>query len=184
MIPLLPSLQTCDKPVADSLTPPQGFRPVLCEVSSVRVSRVGFARSATNFTPAQRAGLRYEDRVQLHLHSLLGPDYTQSPWIRFTEHTEFGDDKRACVPDGLLIRSPNAFVFEIKIRHTTDAWFQLRKLYAPVVSQLPFISRVICVEICSSFDPNVIIPEDFSRIWGLEQFTRDPWSDFGVCVWK
>lgn len=183
MIPQLPSLQTCEAK-HEALSPPQGFRGIVSPVSHVRVNRVGFARPNNNYTLAQRNGLRYEDRAQVYLHELLGPDYSRSPWIRFVEHTEFGDDKRACVPDGLLIRAPNAFVFEIKIRHTTGAWFQLRKLYAPVVGQLPFISRVICVEICSSFDPNVIIPEDFSRIWGLEHFIRDPWSNFGVYVWK
>ncbi len=173
--------------MAPPLAPPQGFRPVLGRVSSVNMSRSGFARTrvsggANGHTAAQHAGLRYEDKAQEFLAELF-PDYLRSPWIRFIEHTEFGDDKRACVPDGLILRPPVALVFEIKIRHTTDAWFQLRRLYAPVVAALSGIAQIHLVEVCSSFDPAVLNPEPIARILDIERFAESPWNPYGVFVW-
>ncbi len=186
MIPQLPGSAISERsPLA--IAPPQGFRPVLGRVSAVSLSRSGFARTrgsggANGHTAAQHSGLRYEDKAQEWLCATL-PDYVRSPWVRFVEHTEFGDDKRACVPDGLLLQPPNAFVFEIKIRHTTDAWFQLRRLYAPVIAALPRIDRVFLIEVCSSFDPSVLNPEPIARILDIERFCESPWHPYGVFVW-
>lgn len=186
MIPQLPGSATF-RAHDTVVVPPQGFRPVLGQVSSVSMSRSGFARArvsggANGHTAAQHSGLRYEDLVQEHLSAVF-PDYLQSPWLRFTEHTEFGDDKRACVPDGLILRPPVAVVFEAKIRHTTDAWFQLRRLYAPVVAALRGITQIYLVEVCSSFDPTVLNPEPIARILDIERFVETPWHPYGVFVW-
>lgn len=160
---------------------PQGFREARAPISRVRVTSFPWnIPFRSSFSAAQRAGVRYEELVREHLLLLFKGDYRPSPQIRFTSDGE----SRMCVPDGVLIREPVAFVFEIKSRHTDQAWWQLRRLYAPVVAELPFIRRVVCIEVCRSFDPAVEWPEEFTRCYDLPFFVSDPWKDLGVFVWN
>lgn len=128
-------------------------------------------------TQARASGLRYEKRAQEHLQSLISYSYAAysysylpSPWISF--YSRNGTVLRWCQPDGLLISSVNGHpahitIVEIKVRHCVQAWWQLRKLYEPVVRTLfgDGYTYSIC-EVCHWIDPhaNVQFPERFQYV--------------------
>lgn len=180
---MIPQFLVTEPVESEALSPPPGVHPVTV-ARSPRVRTAHWLNAATGCTRAQRAGLRYEEQVQRELAGLVGPDYQRSPAVSFIDETPLGAVRRTCVPDGLLIREALAVVFEIKHRHCVQAWWQLRRIYAPVVAELPFVQRVALVEVCKSFDPGVRLPEEVIRIFDLEAFLRRPWVDFGVFVWK
>jgi len=66
-----------------------------------------------------------------------------------------------CQPDALLLfKSGAVLIVEVKLTHTANAWWQLRKLYEPVVKALTNHSHpVYVVEICKSGDPLISFPE-------------------------
>jgi len=96
-----------------------------------------------------RAGIRYERKVSKQLKLDL-PGIWISPWFRF--QTELGDT-RWCQPDALLVGKDQVVLFEVKVRSTSDAWWQLEKLYKPVVEKA--FGRTVegLVMVCKHFDP-------------------------------
>src|SRR4051794_22375828 len=81
---------------------------------------------------AQRSGLRYEARAISYLSKELGVGFPNVWWT-------FDDDdgRRRCQtdfyhidPDGELVT-----IFEMKLGHTADSWWQLRQLYTPVLKE-------------------------------------------------
>jgi hypothetical protein len=55
-------------------------------------------------------------------------------------------------------------LFEVKARFTSDAWWQLRKLYEPVVRAAFSPKTLLSVIICRSFDPSVAFPEPYELV--------------------
>jgi len=159
--------------------PPKGFR----QASEVRAAWLVTApphsrisKSSRN-TAAQKAGKRYEKKVI----EILNDIYTTipSPWISF-------DDKlgieRLCQPDCLVIFDCSVVVVEIKRMHTVMAWFQLRKLYEPVVRCLFPDKNIVVAEVTSGFDPRTPWPESVEFSTSLQDL-RDVRS-FGVIQWR
>lgn len=141
---------------------PQGFRPA----GRVRLAaRVNMARRAPNNTPINRykQGLKYEKKALEHLESVLAPSGTLiiEPCFRFSN----GHRSRFCFPDALLALADRTFdiLIEIKSRHTYDGWWQLRKLYEPVVAKALQRSMKL-LEVVKSYDPGVRLPEDNTRV--------------------
>ena len=134
-------------------------------------------------TGARAAGLAYEKKAQQMLMEKYASYYVQGPWFSF-----FRDGCRQlqyCQPDGLMIDFHNGTinVVEIKLRHTSDAWWQVRHLYIPVVSKL-FGERdwvYGAQEVCKWFDPDEPFPEDYVM---LTQPAVSPIGKFGVHIWK
>lgn len=83
-------------------------------------------------TGVRRMGQRYEESVQLALGRRYDL-YAPGPWLRFAERGSA--EIRWCQPDGLLFdfHAGIVYVVEIKLRHTSDAWWQLKRLYEPVL---------------------------------------------------
>jgi hypothetical protein len=116
-------------------------------------------------TAAQRSGQRYERRAHQALSARFSPErgtllYAPAMWIAYSVS---GEGKlHWAQPDGLLIDLKRGLitVLEIKIRHTTDAWWQLRKLYEPLIRKL-FGSawRYAVCEVVRWYDPVVRWPE-------------------------
>lgn len=141
---------------APASAPPAGFY----EAKEVRAAwpmpRGPFARtSARGGTPAQRAGKRYEKKVSGFLSNALGPDFSDHPWFRYASP----EGTRWCQPDGLLLSEPFNILFEIKYSFTPDAWWQMRRLYEPVVRKAFLLKRLSLVLICKKYDPAVSFPE-------------------------
>lgn len=72
-------------------------------------------------------------------------------------------------------------VVEIKLRWTADAWWQLRKLYLPVLNAAYPAATFIPLVICRSFDPAIAIGEKVRLCDSVLDLDADA---FNVLVWK
>jgi hypothetical protein len=108
-------------------------------------------------TAAQRRGKKYEEQALEMLEGLsIFKAFTPSPWIRFDSH---GYTNRLCQPDALGFGSSWLLVIEIKLRHTILAYWQLRRLYEPVLRAMYPNYTIKIIEVTKSFDPAVPWPE-------------------------
>lgn len=106
-------------------------------------------------------GMRYERKIQAHLMFEYPEMYVPSPWLHFK--AEGADKFRWCQPDGLIVDLPRGIItcVEIKYSHTSDAWWQTRRLYIPVLESIfppPSWTIQVC-EVVKWFDPSTIFPE-------------------------
>lgn len=111
------------------------------------------------YTGRRLQGVRYERRVHEYLASLYGDGYVASPWLKFFAEGRW----RWCQPDGLVLAPATGriTVVEVKYQHTSDAWWQLRHLYLPVLAQIfpPALWRFDVCEVVKWYDPAVVFPE-------------------------
>ena len=70
-------------------------------------------------------------------------------WICY----EDASGRRWCQPDAWVVGASKVAVFEVKLRHAELAWFQLVKLYAPLLHQL-YEMPVVPIEVVHSYDPH------------------------------
>lgn len=141
-----------------------------------------FTSTPQGRTAAQRAGLRYERKVHEYLSSQYGEAYVASQWFRYCKR---GGSPRWCQPDGILHLGNMAVIFEIKSRFTADAWWQLRGLYAPVVS-LAFRPKLLglCL-IVRRYDPMTQFPEQCCVIDDLDAWlVARRYAAMGVFSWQ
>jgi len=159
--------------------PPPHFQHLHGTPKYVRFRSSG-AEGSKGLTAAQKAGLRYEAKAQDYLSRTLGEDYHIAPYLHFTDLHGL---RRTCVPDGILFDNRGgAIIFEIKISHVPDAWWQLRKLYQLVLEQLGYISEVSVIEVVRSYDPSQAFPEEVSIIRGLDGLGQS--NRFRVLLWR
>ena len=130
---------------------------------------------------AKAAGRQYEKKVQEYLLSRFPESYVNSPWIRYQSIP--GAPWRLCQPDGLLIdiQGGKITVVEIKIRHCAEAWWQVRRLYEPVVQCIfgADCFEYAAVEVVRWYDPHTHFPESFTLV--NNPATVDP-TRFGVHI--
>lgn len=126
-------------------------------------------------------GVRYERKVHEHFCKLFGEAYVASPWIKFKSDVD--ERWRWCQPDALYfdLAAGRIVILEVKYQHTSDAWWQLRQLYAPVLrSMFPYdLWRIQCCEVVKWFDPATAFPERVEMVP-----TPLDVKDFGVHIWK
>ena len=86
-----------------------------------------------------------------------------------------------CIPDAFMLHGSEVVVFEVKIRHCIDAWWQLTKLYEPALRRA-FGLNVRRLEVVKSYDPAVSFPEPHFICQDVNTFlkTRAP---LGVLIW-
>lgn len=168
---MLPSFVLPPKTVA--VPPPFRFRPLQGEARNVTFSRG--APSSHGQTDSQRSGLRYESKVHERL-SLLLSDYVASPYFHFIDDS----GHRTLIPDG-VVHLPRPIIFEIKLTHTSDAWWQLRKLYLPLYERR-FNHTPVLIEVCYHYDPRTPFPEETVLIDDPREFSR--LDAIGVFRWK
>lgn len=158
--------------------PPSRFR-AAGHVEWARPSDVGpFTPTLRGRSPAQKAGIRYERRVLANLESAFPGFGTVQPWIRFGSA---GGDQRWCQPDFLALEPGRTVLVEIKARLVSDAWYQLRQLYEPVVRVAYKVDVITPVIICRSFDPWTPFPERYTHIFDLREARP---SVINVLRWK
>lgn len=131
-------------------------------------------------TPAQRAGLAYQRKVEEYLTvSRGGGSLDIGPWYVYACADRV---RRYCQPDVLISRSGGAeggvsvVVCEIKLRWTPDAWWQLRKLYLPVLRAAEGAATLIPLVICRSFDPALPKGEPVRLAEGPEDLVPDAFN--------
>ena len=118
--------------------------------------------------------------VHEYLELLYGDRYVSSPWLRF-----FAEGKwRWCQPDGLLFdpQSGRITIVEVKYQHTSDAWWQVRHLYQPVL-QAMFPEKLWTFDACEIvkwYDPDTRFPEKL--VLAQEISMKHP--AFKVHIWR
>lgn len=170
----------------DLCPPPARFRPAIGIVSTQLSPTPQFAKiKRKNLSSARIAGMRYERKAHEYL-KLIHPDScASSPWITFTTRSSRGKPLW-CQPDALLIdfRRGVIAVIEIKLKHTSDAWWQVRKLYTPVVSHLFRPGwKYVAIELVKVFDPHTKFPEKFRMLKNLTYATSSVPGEFYVHIW-
>ena len=141
---------------------PWGFRPVrLADITEVKRLAYGehpvTRRRPRGSSAAQKSGLRYQRQVCDELRVQFGSAAVLvGPWLEY----RLGIERRYCQPDAIVSHRDLVFVFEVKLSSTTDAWWQLRHLYGPVVQKLYPSSRLVLVNVVKSHYPEIRFPED------------------------
>lgn len=128
---------------------------------------------------AQKAGLAYQRRVGDYLRLVRNPDsISSSPWFHYLDSSS---RRSYCQPDFLVADVLQVLVVEVKLRWTTDAWWQLRKLYLPVVAKAFPDRHPVPLCITRSYDPSAQIPEEVNLVDGIDLCSPDK---FNVLVWR
>jgi hypothetical protein len=104
-------------------------------------------------TAAQAAGRRYEEKALVFLNAWgMNNGYTavEKPWIKYID---MGKGLSYCQPDCLLIgdSTDNLIIVEVKVRHTRDAFTQLRK-YRDLIEVIHPKYVISTLEMCRYFD--------------------------------
>jgi hypothetical protein len=124
--------------------------------------------------------LKYERKALARLYERYPGRLVWSPWIRFRNPA---GSWRWCQPDGLLIdvEAGQVVVLEVKHHHTSDAWWQLEKLYRPVVQRMlpEQLWRLAVVEVVRWYDPAVLFPCPLVLV---EDPAQSPRGKFGVHI--
>lgn len=128
---------------------------------------------------AKRAGLRYEKKALAYLSGLFGRRFTPHQWFKFYD----GSGVRFCEVDGLLREGDDITIFEVKVGFCIEAWWQLRRLYEPVVRKVFSPKSVALVVVCKSYDPAVAFPEACQQTQLLTGW-RDELNGIGVFQWR
>ena len=184
MLPHLTFLNSGQPGTPVQVPPPPRFRAPVGEIRDVSLRGDNPFYSSRGHTAAQRAGMRYERHIQIELKQIL-LHYLPSPMLHFHDDSGF----RTCIPDGLHVTHQNDAtrftIFEIKSQHMPEAWWQLRRLYEPVVRALQPKAEVALVEICRTLDAHTPFPEEPELIEDLKTFVSTA-SDgrFGVFRWR
>jgi len=139
--------------------PPCRFNPPK-EVHSAKLMATGPFQTGkrTRVSGARAAGIRYEKKVHEEFVRRYSRYYINNVWFRYFD----GGQARWCQPDGLLIdaKQGQIIIVEIKYQHTGDAWWQLHRLYLPVVRNFfgeEWVYR--CVEVVRWYEATVYFPD-------------------------
>lgn len=169
-------LEGIQSPAPFSFKPPYWFKPLIGKPRNARFA--GPVSLPKGRTAAQRAGLRYEDKVLSALELEFGSALRRAPVIEFFD----ASGPRRIIPDAFVYLNGMLVILEVKISHRDGAWWQLRRLYEPVVRLLtdPGVSIAIC-EICRTSDFTIPYPEPCAQLTKLAEVTVDK---MGVVTWK
>ncbi len=151
---------------------------------------IKYAHPTRRLSASRRAGLRYEKRWTQFISTLWGGQY-----YTFNDKLlAFSDRKgqRCCKPDGVLVpRNADWFaIFEVKVGHISDSFWQLRHLYEPVLSQWAPLKnrRPLALEVCRRYDPATFYPcsTKVLNVFDLDEYLAAPQNpeEIGVVVWK
>lgn len=121
-------------------------------------------------------GVRYELEVGQYLELwALGKEEVELKLGAWLEFTDRGGKPRWCQVDAAQINHSRktCLIAEIKYQHTSDAWWQLKWLYLPVLQgALPGYSFSL-LEIVHWHDPGVVFPEPYQIIGSIDDARCD-----------
>lgn len=178
MLPYLTRHESLAAGPSSLTVPPPRFRPLTGAPTHVNFRSSPYT-PAQGLTVAQKNGLRYEAKAQEHFSGLFGSDYKAGPYIHFLDNRV----ARTAQPDGVLLLPHSIYIFEIKFQHVPEAWWQLEKLYKPLLTAL-FQKPVACIEVCRSFDPSTPFPVKTTGIVDLCEWVARERNEFGVLLWR
>jgi hypothetical protein len=145
--------------------------------------------SIVKVTGAKRQGINYERKTQAYIEMQLankseGVKYIRSPWLCYKA---LGSGSRIlfCQPDGLImeVEQKRCVIVEIKLQHTAEAYWQVRRLYQPVLQFIYPDFTFSALEIVKWLDPHISpkFPESFKFAEDLLHY--DPLK-FGVHIYN
>ena len=165
---------------AQSLPPPPQF----VKLPQGEIHSAGFCEAPPQLgkrsrsSGVQKAGLAYEKKLDAFLRNSYPPaSMVSHPWLWYIDGSGV---RRYCQPDFLLYHPSYIVVAEAKLRWTSDAWWQLRRMYLPVL-RLVYAQELRPLVICRSYDPAVQISEPVRLCDGTQDCTADA---FNVFVWR
>lgn len=165
--------------------PPRRFRPAGEILSATFVAPPPFVVPHRTRNQARANGVRYEKKARSYLQEVFPDAIVLGPWIKF--HSRGKAKALYCQPDALIldIRAGSITVIEIKLKHTSDAWWQVRRLYLPLV-QFIFGEdwNYISVEVVKWFDPHTKFPERVKFVDPADHLPRLAPSTFHVQIWN
>lgn len=132
---------------------------------------------------AKIAGIKYEQQFLMFLRKEFPQVYIR-PHVHFRD----GGDHRTVIPDAVLFCDddqgrPQTKIFEVKRQHMPEAWWQLERLYRPVL-QAAFPSHYIaCVEVVRTYDSQMPWPEEHVLFNDLKHAVLSS-DKIGVLKWR
>jgi hypothetical protein len=160
--------------------PPPHFKAVVGKPHSVNFKPNPF-KNQRGDTPAKQAGIRYEELAHGYLAN-LPLNYVERPFFHFHDNTGW----RTCAPDGMFLHSEWIAIVEIKYQHVPEAWWQLRRLYEPVLRAFCKQRALRLVEVVRSYDAATPFPETPALAYDLPLWltsvARD--GEFAVHRWS
>lgn len=160
---------------------PKNFQPVTELLWAKPCEQPAFI-SRRRYSGRRAQGVRYEQLGHENFAERFGDYYLPGQWFHFQE---LGRAPRWCQCDALLFdfNAGRITILEFKYQHTQDAWWQLRKLYQPVISFLfpETLWKVGICEVVKWFDPATVFPEEVRMTKDIA-FTDS--KAFGVHIWK
>jgi hypothetical protein len=77
-------------------------------------------------------------------------------------------------------------IFEIKIAHMPEAWWQLKRLYEPVLRAWPRVTGIPirCCEVVQAYDPHVPFPCEYDLVEDVLEWVIGQRSPMGVYKWR
>lgn len=159
------------------------------DVELGRVLTAGFSKNLPLFAQrgrtrgVRRQGQIYEARWQEYAEQRFDY-YLRSPWLVFKTESR-PHTWQWCQPDGLLFQPEklSIIVVEVKLKHTADAFWQVERLYLPILSKV-FEGRkwrFRKLEVVKWFDPASYFPCDPQLVQDPELTPR---TGMGVHIWK
>ncbi|NJL72042.1 MAG: hypothetical protein HC888_10870 [Candidatus Competibacteraceae bacterium] len=119
--------------------------------------------------------MRFEKRVLNALKEAYGDALELNPWFMFEENGEL----RYCSPDAVLhVKRPIAL--EVKHGHCERAYYQLHRLYIPVLSAF-FGEPFRAVEIVKWYDPRTYFPGAIELVSSVE---KAPYHGTGIHIFN
>lgn len=165
---------------AAPLAPPSWFRAAEGVRSAWPVPTSPFGRTpARGGTAAQRAGRAYEKKAQRFLQAHFGEVYKAGKWFKYLDSSGF----HFCQLDGFIHGPDGLVIVEIKTTFTTDAWWQVRKLYEPVVRKA-YLQAPQIIIVCKNFDPAVAFPEPVRHLAALTKPELSGGAEICVFQWR
>lgn len=159
---------------------PKNFDPV-GELSWARVCEKPSFIKEKHYRGRRAQGVKYERKGHQHFQSLYQEIYFASPWLHFQE---VGKSPRYCQPDAILFlpRQLKFIILEFKYNHTDRAWWQVQRLYRPVLQKIFGAQWEICgVEVVKWYDMDTYFPVNVKLLPRIEHANE---LEFGVHIWK
>jgi hypothetical protein len=162
--------------------PPPNFR-IVESPRNVRLDSnpPSFLTAERRYHGAKGRGKAYEKRGLEYLANRYGAFFLPHPWFAYEET---GSSKTLWAqPDGLLFNIPKGRVtiFELKLKHTADAWWQLRKKYEPLLHT--WLEGHYHIEVCEMvqwYDGTAEFPENVLLTPEPQDLTK---GTLGVFIW-
>jgi hypothetical protein len=111
-----------------------------------------------HYTPRQKLGVKYEQKVHERLEETYGLFYFPEQWFIYC----VGERTKYCQVDGLLVspKQKQITIVEVKYNHTSDAFWQMENLYVPVLQTWMRAKdwKVGTVEVVKWYDPSTKCP--------------------------